>query len=234
MLHNQRIRNIAIVGDLTEARSSMSDMVQDAGFFPIPCNEITERSVDDFVSRITRDSDAAVLDHSLSSGGYANFDGGDVVAQLYDRKFPAILLTQVQGYERIKIVSKRRKIPCLLDGSKVDPEQINEGLERCIKEFEQGFLPDRRSYKTIVRIESVDLSEPHRRVVDLVVPAWATSKSIKLPYDYVYEMINVDLQPNMHLVAEVNIGAASSQDLYVANIEVAEEIEDELAEYLTS
>ncbi len=38
----------------------------------------------------------------------------------------------------------------------------------------------------------------------------------------------------MHLVAEVNIGAESYQDLFVENIEVAKKIDNELAELIRS
>ncbi len=234
ILHDKPIHNIAIVDDIEDARSSMSDIVHDAGFVPFPYTEIKEYSLDQFVSRIIQDSDAAVFDHNLSVGGYANFDGAEAVADLYDKGFPAILLTQVQGYDFVKIVSNRKKIPYLIDGSKVDANQINEGLERCVRELTLDFPPDRRPYRTIVRVESIDLSESHRRVIDLIIPAWATSKPVQLPYDYVYDMINVDLEIDMHLVAEVNIGAECSQDLFVENIEVAEEIDHELTEFIRS
>ena len=45
ILHNKPIRNIAIVDDREEARNSMSDMVQDAGFCPIPCAQVKEHSL---------------------------------------------------------------------------------------------------------------------------------------------------------------------------------------------
>ena len=234
ILHNKPIRNIAIVDDREEARNSMSDMVQDAGFCPIPCTEIKEHSLGEFVSRIIRDSDGAVFDHNLSLGGYANFDGAEAVVHLYDKGFPAILLTQVQGYDSVEIVSNRKKIPYFTDSFDVDANQIFEGFERCVREFKRDIPPDRRPYKTIARVESIDLRESHRRVVDLAIPAWDTTELVPLPYDYVYGMINAELKLDMHLVAEVNIGAECYQDLFVENIEVAKEIDDELAELIRS
>ena len=234
ILHDKLIRNIAIVDDREEARNSMSDMVQDAGFCPIPCTEIKEHSLGEFVSRIIRDSDGAVFDYQLSLGGFANFNGAAAVVHLYDKEFPAILLTQLTGYDSVEIVSKRKKIPYFADSHDVDASQIHEGFERCVRELKRDFPSDRRPYKTIVRVESIDLSEPHRRVIELAIPAWDTTELVTLPYDHVYDMINAELQPDMHLVAEVNIGAECYQDLFVENIEVAKEIDNELAELIRS
>ena len=230
ILHNKPIRNIAIIDDREEARNSMSDIVQDAGFCPIACTEINERSLGDFISRVIRDSDGAVFDYDLSLGGYANFDGAEAVVNLYDKEFPAILLTQVQGYDSVEIVSNRKKIPYFIDSYDVDANQIYEGFERCVRELKRDFPLDRRPYKTIARVESIDLSESHRRVIHLAIPAWDTAESVSLPYDYVYDMINTDLQSGMHLVAEVNIGAERYLDLFVDKIEVAKGIDSELSE----
>ena len=173
-------------------------------------------------------------DRRKNLGGYANFDGTEAVVHLYDKEFPAILLTQVQGYDSVEIVRNRKKIPYFIDSFDIDANQIFEGFERCVRELKRDIPPDRRPYKTIARVESIDLSESHRRVVDLVIPAWDTTESVPLPYDHVYDMINAELKPDMHLVAEVNIGAESYQDLFVDNIEVAKEIDNELAELIRS
>ena len=109
ILHNKPIHKIAIVDDNDEARNAMSEMILDAGFDPIPYSEIKEHSLGEFISRIIQDSDGAIFDYNLSPGNYANFDGAEAVVWLYDMEFPAILLTQVQGYDSVKIVSKRKK-----------------------------------------------------------------------------------------------------------------------------
>ena len=234
ILHNKPIHKIAIVDDNDEARNAMSEMILDAGFDPIPYTEIKEHSLGEFISRIIQDSDGAIFDYNLSPGNYANFDGAEAVVQLYDMEFPAILLTQVQGYDSVNIVSKRKKIPYFINSFDGDANQLSKGFERCVRELKQDFPSDRRAYKTIARVESIDLSESHRRVINLILPAWAPSKPVQLPYDYVFDMVNVELQLNMHLVAEVNIGAKCYQDLFIENIEVAKEIDNELAELIRS
>ena len=232
ILHNKPIRNISIVDDNEEARNAMSEMIHDAGFHPIPQTEIKEHSLDEFIDKIVKDSDGAIFDYNLSPGNYANFDGAEAVVKLYDRSFPAILVTQVQGYDSVNIVSKRRKIPYFIDSFGGDANQLREGFERCVREFRQDFPTDRRVYKTIARVESIDLSEPHRKIVNLIVPAWAPTKPVPLPHDYVFNMVNVELTPNMHLLADVNIGAKCYLELSITNIEVAKEIDGELAELI--
>ena len=164
---------------------------------------------------------ARFLTTTYSPGNYANFDGAEAVAKLYEMKFPAILTTQVQGYDSVKIVSKRKKIPYFINSFDGDANQLREGFERCVRELENDIPPDRRPYKTIVRVESIDLSEPHRKIANLIVPAWAPTKPVQLPHDYVFNMVNVELKPNMHLLADVNIGAKCYLDLFIENIEVA-------------
>ena len=185
-----------------------------------------------FISRIVQDSDGAIFDYNLSPGNYANFDGAEAVVQLYGMEFPAILMTQVQGYDSVKIVSKRKKIPYFINSFDGDASQLSEGFERCVREFKNDIPPDRRAYKTIARVESIDLSESHRKTVNLIVPAWAPTKPVQLPYDHVFNMVNVELKPNMHLLADVNIGATCYLDLFIEKIEVAKEIDDELAELI--
>ena len=234
ILNDKSIQNVVIIDDIAEARNSMSDMVDDAGFSAIPILEIKEHSIGDFVSKIIEISDAAVFDHNLAVGGYANFNGAEAVECLYDKNFPAILLTQIQGYDRLEIGYKRKKIPCFIDGSEVDVHKIHEGLERCVREFKQDYPSDRRPYRTVARIESIDLSESHGSVVELIIPAWSTTERVQLPYDDVYSRIGKELQPDLHLVAEINIGADYKRDLFVDNIEVAKEIDNELAELIRS
>ena len=232
ILHDNPIRKISIVDDNDEARNAMSEIVIDAGFIPIPQTEIQHSSLDEFTYKIMQDSDGAIFDYNLSPGNYAKFDGAEAVVQLYDMDFPAILLTQVQGYDSVKIVSKRKKIPCFINNFDGDANQLREGFERCVRELKNDIPPDRRAYKTIARVASIDLSDSHRKIVSLILPAWAPTKPVQLPHDYVFNMVNVELRPNMHLLADVNIGANCYLDLFIENIEVAKEIDDELAELI--
>lgn len=228
------VRKIAVVDDRPDARDAMSEMVFDAGFEPVP-QDIVEGSIDAFLDRMQSEVHGAVFDYHLSPNNYAGFDGSDAVVKLYDRKFPAILCTQIQGggYDSAKITSRRRKIPSFLNSMDGDADQICEGIERSIRELNDEIFPDRREYRTVIHVSDLG-DDTNRRIVYFIVPAWDPLKSIPVPYSYVVEMLESELEIGMQLVANVNIGAENYQDLFFQNISNTQGIADDFAKFIHS
>ena len=235
LLQDRPIRRVAIIDDKEMARESMSEILFDAGFEPIP-QKCIEADYASFIKRIMNEADAAVFDFHLSPGNYARFDGAHAVSTLYDKLFPAVLLTQRQGqgFDTAGIISKRRKIPSFINSADGDVDSIYEGIERCVRELNSEVLPDRQGYRTVVRVEEINQEDAHRKIARVVVPAWNPEASIPLPLDYITGFIGKEITEGTRLFAEVNIGAREFQDLFFDRIELAKGLRDEFSKLIHS
>lgn len=175
-------------------------------------------------SHIKENTEGAVCNHRLSNSGLANFYGAELVAALYDRKLPSILITQYTEMDTSLSIRKwRRKIPVLLSREQANASSIAKGIENSRSELCGNILSSRKPYRTIVRITNLD-EESHERVVDAFVPGWNPHKAVRFPASLVPEQLQYILsKPNVRLFAHINIGAEKSDDLYFERFELAPE-----------
>src|SRR5712692_3818558 len=92
-IRDREIRAVSVVDDDAEAR----------GGYALPLEDLELKSVlqegplpplDEFSLAVWARSDAALCDHHLKKGDYADFNGAEAVAAWYEAGFPAVLCTK--------------------------------------------------------------------------------------------------------------------------------------------
>lgn len=226
----QALRNkkIAIVDDdKTLAKATAWD-IEEAGYEPFLLVDGYFTDVNSLASLIVENAQGAVCDHRLSNSRLANFYGAELVAALYERKLPSLLITQyIEMDTSLSIRKWRRKIPVLLSRDEADASSIAKGIEDCRLELCGDIPSSRKPHRTIVRITNID-EESNERVVDAFVPGWNPHMAVRFPASLIPEEIRDDaLKPGVRLFAHVNIGAEKSDDLYFDKFELAPEPDDD-------
>ena len=218
-------RKIAIVDDDEDARETISWQVEDTDTFEpilIYKNDKYSSDVNKFADYIASQEVYAVLcDHRLFLDSFANFYGAQLVAALYDKKIPAILVTQNFSIDlNFSIRKYRDKIPVLIERANINSIEIIKGIEYCYSELKEGFSSLRKPYNTLVRIESIS-SEDGEPVVDVIIPGWDYDTAIRFPQSIIDEALHKDIEIGTRLFADVNIGAETSDQIYLKNFELA-------------
>ncbi|HBB31584.1 MAG TPA: hypothetical protein DDZ80_16935 [Cyanobacteria bacterium UBA8803] len=222
-----REKTIAIVDDDTAQSKATAWEIEDAGYQPFLLDEGSFHTVDELVSLIRENAQGAVCDHRLSNSGFANFYGAELVAALYDLRFPSLLITQYTEMDTSFSIRKwRHKIPVLLSREEADASNITKGIEVCRSELSGKIPSTRKSRRTIVSITNID-EESGETVVDAFVPAWNPYKAVRFPAILVPENLRDALKPNVCLFAHVNTGAEKSDDLYFEKFELAPEPDED-------
>lgn len=224
---NEKI--IAIVDDDKSLAQTTAWDVEEAGYKPFLLKNEHFHNVNELASRIIENSQGAVCDHRLSNSGFANFFGAELVAALYDRKFPSLLITQYTEMDTSFSIRKwRHKIPILLSREEADASTISKGIAICKSELCGKIPSTRKSRRTIVRITNID-EEAHESVVDAFVPSWNPHRAVRFPASLIPENLRDLLKPNItiRLFAHVNTSAEKSDDLYFEKFELAPEPDED-------
>jgi CheY-like chemotaxis protein len=219
-------RRVAVVDDNQDSAAVVGLTLEDAGFTPVLLGG-PFTSVGELVDKITGSADAAVCDHRLRPRAYAPFDGAEVVACLYKKRIPAILVTQFSNMDADLVIrSFRRHIPVLLHRDQADASGIIEAFDLCDSEL-AGRLPEaRRPVRTLVRIISVS-TNGGVLAVDAIVPQWNPYEAIRFAGTLVPQHLHGQLATSKHLLARVNVGAKRQEDLFLEEFELAPEPVDE-------
>lgn len=224
-IKNEKI--IAIVDDDKDLAARTAWDVEEAGYQPFLLKNEHFHNVNELASRIIENSQGAVCDHRLSNSGFANFFGAELVAALYDRKFPSLLITQYTEMDTSFSIRKwRHKIPILLSREEADASTISKGIAICKSELCGKIPSTRKSRRTIVSITNID-EESGQIVVDAFVPSWNPHKAVRFPASLVPEHLMDTLKPGIYLFAHVNTGAEKSEDLYFEKFELAPEPDED-------
>ncbi len=219
-LNDKPIKRVAVVNDTAAARDEMAENIFEAGLEPV-IHSSRLNSIDECIATITSKAEAAILEHHFKSDHYANFMGAEAVARLYRQHFPSLLVTAWADADIDNIRLFRRYIPVLVESGQAESEIITQGFKLCINEFENHYSPDRRPWRTLIRIEEID-RVPILPMVYALVPGWDPRKIVKFPLSLIPENLQPTLETEPHLFAKVNIGAAHHDELYFTEFEVAE------------
>jgi hypothetical protein len=215
------VKKVAIIDDDENAVEMAKLELLEAEFEPVPIDKGSFRGIQELVSLISTIADGAICDHRLGWAGFADFYGANLVALLYDRKLPAILVTQyVDIDEDVSIRRWRRKIPVLLSRDKTSSSVIKEGLTSCLLEFGGRIPHNRIPHRSMIRITGVS-SESGEKVVDVIVPSWNPTRAVRFPVSIITPELHSQIKPGQRLIAYVNIGAEKSEDLYFDEFELA-------------
>lgn len=161
---------------------------------------------------------AAICDHHLKKHDYSVVDGAELIAELYQNRFPALLCTRWGDAQPEVIRKYRRYIPVLLSPDELDPDSIYRGLETCVREFEGDLAVSRKPWPSTVRLEDYDPSDGAQQRLYVVVPSWNPNHVVTLFVESIPREILDTFQAGTNRVfADVNIGAELESDLYFDN-----------------
>lgn len=210
MLAGRSIHRVCIVDDDPNARIAYEYPVEDLSLQPVPV-EGPLPALDLFIEQTLQGTDAAICDYRLGVRSYANFDGAESVAMMYQNQFPSVLCTRWETASIDEMRRYRRYIPVLLRPDELNPDSLVQGFECCIEEFQGKFRPSRRPWRTLVRVEEVDYE---RSYLYIVIPGWDTNEVIRLCLEDVPSDIRERIGRQMRFHVQVNMGAESSEELY--------------------
>ena len=221
---------VAIIDDDPKAAQVTKMTIEDANLEtlliqrdpPIP-TEAKEKGVERIARRILHSADAAVCDHRLRRGGFALFDGAELVAFLIRNRMPAILISQFvdQDYD-VSIRHWRAMLPSVLSRDEFEVDTFKAALEVCKNEIRGIFTPQRRRHRVLIRVVDIQ-NEADERVVDAIVPAWSRKTAVRFPSVIVPSNLHPSLVKDGILIAQVNLGANRPEDLYFDNFEIPTE-----------
>jgi CheY-like chemotaxis protein len=208
---DREIDRIAVVDDDPEARRAYRLTVEDANLLPVEIvDSIT--SLDNGFTIVRDRAQAVLCDHNLRKRNYATFNGAEFVARCNASGLPAVLCTQYERPDVEQIRRFRARIPVLLRSDELEPEQLIDGLGRCVSELANGPDETRRLWRAQVRV--VDEGEGMQKVFFVVIPAWGSSERIGVGWDDVPLTIREAVAEGRRFHAEVNLGAESSEEIY--------------------
>jgi len=207
---------IGIIDDSVDDTRLRNIQLKRAGFSPYPIPglfQTPEELVESFLEKV----DMVVCDNRLQPSNYAPFFGADVVACLYDKKVPAVLITQFfdQDYDH-SIRLRRRQIPAILSKDNANSGSIIEAASTCALELQGVFSAERRPHRTLIKIVNIQADE-----IGATVLSWSAKEVIRFPAALVPSDLRETLQVDQYLLATVNTGADRSTDFYFDGIERA-------------
>lgn len=219
---NTDIQTISIVDDNMSAREMYELPLEELDVIPyLADGPIPSLSI--FVQETVKKSQAAICDHHLRVGSYANFDGAELVANCYQQHFPAILCTRFEDANVVEMRRFRKHIPVLIKPNQLHPDVITRGIEKCLEEFKDKFQPSRKTWRSLVRVEDIDINpQLDNCYIYLVIPSWCNDTVIKLMLtDLPGEVQKIVADGSgIRLHAQVNLGADSQSELYFDNWEL--------------
>ncbi|MCY3959462.1 MAG: hypothetical protein OXG65_14390 [Chloroflexi bacterium] len=222
---------VAVVDDVPDYAETAAGIAEEAGLTPTII-EPTHGSFsvpNDLLEQIrTTRSSAVICDHRLSDRGFASFTGAEFVSALYQERIPAVLLSTFSSIDDDTSIRLHRvHIPSLVDRSFLDPEIVIGGLERCDSELSGIIAPDRKSWRTLVRIEGVS-QESSTAVADAIIHTWNPVSAVRFPLELIEDrairenLCDRDTWP-VRLFARVNVGCHNGSELYFQDFESAPE-----------
>ena len=213
--------SVAIVDDNRRGRERFADFMLSEGYDPVVFDHGITSIKDLLREANSKKIDYGIFDHRLSEGRYASFLGAEGVSTFNDNLKASILVT---GYERddceTTIRQHRKKIPVLLHMSEVNASELNLGLRKVYSEILKGEVPiERQPCRSILTV--VDMIQKGKiTVVKVIVGQWSPDEPIGFPLDMLPEDLRTTIKIDDHLIANVNVDALKSEDIYFENFKL--------------
>ncbi len=220
------IRKVAVVDDDDQAALTIIHALEDGRFSPY--RQEAADNLMDLAELIIRDSDAAVCDHRLRYGAFADISGAELAAALVERRHPAILVTQyLDQYADIAIRSHRSSLPVVLRREDADePEELRAAFARCKYELRRGKTDERKLHRTLLQV--MDVSDVGGvKVVDAIVNGWNSKDTVRFPLFLVAAEDRDKVERFSILSAHTNVSTPEKVDLYFENVKLAPEPEED-------
>jgi hypothetical protein len=215
------IQTIAIVDNMYSSERDLPYWEAEIAGFKTIAVPSELGSLEETIAFIQAHAQAAICTHRLASQGGTRFYGAELVAALYDRKIPALLVTQYTDIDIHTTIRRwRDKIPVILHLRELSFETVTEHLKTCLAEL-RGDIPEtRRPYRVMLNI--VDVQEvAGEKVIDVTVGRWDHYQVVRFPITLAPQELHIHMQPEAWLFADVNIGAEYHDELYFRSIALA-------------
>lgn len=222
MKNLKTIRRVAVVDDDEDAAMTIIHTLEDARFEPY--REPAAPYIAGLVASIVKNSDAAICDHRLRYGGFADVAGAELAAALIACGHPTILVTQyLDQYADIAIRSFRSNLPVVLRREDADePDELRLAFARCKLELRRGKIKQRKLQNTLLEVKDVsDVGDV--RVIDAIVNGWSSKDTVRFPMSLVKPEDRQYVVPSTILLALSNISTEQKVDLYFERVEIAPE-----------
>ena len=211
--YDRQIKRVCILDDDDSSRNVLKYTVEDSDLEALPQNEGIS-DINFFLSSI-KNSDAIVSDHHLRKKNYFPADGAVVCSHCYDLLIPSILVTKWEQADVHEIRKLRPKIPVIINPEDFNPDSLIHSLEICINEFKGVMIPQRKTWRTLVRID--DLDELHFYVI---IPSWNPNEVISIAKKELDNSVAQSLRQGQRVHANVNIEAKQPYELFFQNWEI--------------
>ena len=215
VIADKLIDRLWIIDDDEGARSSYVEEFYDSDFEALPKDDRVE-DVSSFLRQSLKASDAVISDHQLKKKkNYFPINGAEVISMCYDMKIPSVLVTKYDQAQMAEIRKFRKNIPVILNPSFFAEDTVYHSLEVCINEFKGKIRADRKLWRTLVRIDSIEDSH-----IYIIIPGWDTSEAIAIGNEELPKHIKPIIEVDKRMHIQINIGCESVNDLYFGEWEL--------------
>lgn len=214
------IKTVAVIDDDAEAAETIIGALEDGNFTAF--RQEPHDSIDVLIDSIVQHSDAAVCDHRLRYGGFADITGAELAARLVQREHPTILVTQYLDQDAdITIRGFRRDLPVVLRREDADePDELRSAFARCKEEIIRGRKNDRAPQLTLLEVLSIEEINGEK-VIDAVVHGWHSSDAVRFPMALIDQADRGRIKLGDTLSAMTNLQTEEKVDLYFEDIKIA-------------
>lgn len=166
------------------------------------------------VSAWVRDAriDAVLIDQDLRKGNYSTTTGMDIAAELFRQRCPTVLTTMHRMADLPDGIWYRRYLPAFLPKDRL--VMVEQAMKSAVAEIEGYVAPERKAYRTVVRVDDV-----HRNDTSLIVAAYNPNEWISVTTEELARRIGKMPVSGMRFMAEVNIGAETGDQLFISEVE---------------
>lgn len=207
-IQGRQIERALIVDDEPEARDAYKYVIEDMGIQPYQVIEELRGGLDPFLS-VIQSGDVILCDFHLKKRNYAPCNGDEVMAKCFRAKVPGVLCTSIaEPWVRRDCL---RYIPGVLRTASPQPDDVRRALERCLREVDGIFEPERRPWRTLVRIDDIDREH---RCIYAVVPSWDVRTKVRIGTNTLPKSIRELIEPGRRFHALVNTGAEKPHELF--------------------
>jgi CheY-like chemotaxis protein len=207
-----KIERVAVVDDDPLGRDTYKLMLEDMETVPVLLDGPLP-NLNDFVTQLTTDVNAAFCDYHLKKmGDFATFNGDELASELYSNNIPVVLCTRFTDWEATVFRRFRRNIPRIISYDEAEPDVVMHAFELCQREFRNDFETVRRPWRSLVRFDEYVEDGEYWYVV---VPSWNAENRVRLHSDDFPQSVSERIKNGqVRFHAKVNIGAESDEELF--------------------
>ncbi|HHA2913091.1 hypothetical protein I5V61_01090 [Stenotrophomonas maltophilia] len=213
------ITRVAVVDDDDHAALTIMHALEDGKFKPY--RQEAMGSVQELVDSILASSDAAICDHRLRYGAFADVSGAELASRLMSADHPAIVVTQyLDQYADVDIRQFRGNLPVVLRRDQADePSELRDAFAKCLHEISKGRVENRKPQRTLLRVEQITHVNGEA-VIDAVVHGWNSKDTVRFPMSLVHPDDATSVREQGMLSALTNLRAEDKVELFFEDVRV--------------